>query len=192
MDLEWYMCIGCTDDFIHFISSKHLHKVHFKCDKHAHVALVADSILRIRARNVKEKVDLICKMVTQHNITGARVMRKSVSIGIPAGVEDGQTMRVQIGKQEVFITFKVRFARSKYTYFIIQVAPSAHFRRDGSDIHSDASVSVSQALLGGSINVPGIYEDTISVQVGYSLGCFDDILSDSGWYCITCTYFVKG
>jgi DnaJ family protein A protein 3 len=39
-----------------------------------------------------------------------------VSIGIPAGVEDGQTMRVQIGKQEVFITFKVRFARSKYTH----------------------------------------------------------------------------
>ncbi len=64
---------------------------------------------------------------------------------VPAGVEDGQSMRMNIGKQEVYITFMVK--------------PSSIFRRDKEDVHSDISISISQAVLGGTIKVKGIYED---------------------------------
>lgn len=66
-------------------------------------------------------------------------------------MEDGQTMRVNLGSNEVFITFRVK--------------PSDKFRREKEDIHSDVSLSIVQAILGGAVKVPGIHEDHI-LQVG--------------------------
>jgi len=48
------------------------------------------------------------------------------------------------------------------------VEKSDYFKRDGSDIHTIAKISVSQAFLGGSIRVRGIYNDH-TVQVINSL-----------------------
>ena len=62
-------------------------------------------------------------------------------------MEDGQTMRVNLGSSEVFITFRVK--------------SSEKFRRDKEDIHSDVTLSFVQAALGGAIKVPGIYEDHV-------------------------------
>lgn len=61
---------------------------------------------------------------------------------------------MQVGKKEIFITFRVE--------------KSDYFRRDGQDIHTDAIISLSQAVLGGSIRVQGIYEDQ-TIQVLYSI-----------------------
>jgi DnaJ-class molecular chaperone len=66
------------------------------------------------------------------------------------GVEDGQTVRMPVGTKEVFITFRVE--------------KSDYFRRDGADVHTDAEISLSQAVLGGTIRVRGLYEDQ-TVQV---------------------------
>lgn len=67
------------------------------------------------------------------------------AFGCDSGVEDGQTMRVNLGSSEVFVTFRVK--------------SSDKFRRDKEDIHSEAHVSIVQATLGGTIKVPGIHED---------------------------------
>ncbi|XP_059479801.1 protein tumorous imaginal discs, mitochondrial isoform X2 [Neocloeon triangulifer] len=86
---------------------------------------------------------------------GNTVQRKRVTVPVPAGIEDGQTVRMPVGKKEVFITFRVE--------------KSDYFRRDGSDIHTDANISLSQAALGGTIRVQGIYEDqTIQIMPGTS------------------------
>ncbi|CDW61169.1 DnaJ CXXCXGXG and DnaJ domain containing protein, partial [Trichuris trichiura] len=37
--------------------------------------------------------------------TGNTVQRKTVAVPVPAGIEDGQTLRIQVGKKEVFVTF---------------------------------------------------------------------------------------
>ncbi|CAH2979441.1 unnamed protein product [Chilo suppressalis] len=76
---------------------------------------------------------------------GQSVQRKKVTVPVPAGVEDGQTVRMAVGNNEVFITFKVE--------------SSTYFRRDGPDVHTDCSISVSQALLGGTVRIQGLYED---------------------------------
>lgn len=86
---------------------------------------------------------------------GQTVQRKRVTVPVPAGIEDGQTVRMNVGNKELFITFKVE--RSRY------------FKRDGSDVHTDAEISLSQALLGGTIRVQGVYDDqTIQIMSGTS------------------------
>lgn len=62
-------------------------------------------------------------------------------------MEDGQTMRANLGSSEVFITFRVK--------------SSEKFRRDKEDIHSDVNLSITQAILGGAVKVPGIHEDHV-------------------------------
>ncbi|XP_046639160.1 protein tumorous imaginal discs, mitochondrial-like isoform X2 [Daphnia pulicaria] len=84
---------------------------------------------------------------------GSTVQRKKVTVPVPAGVEDGQTVRMQVGQKEVFITFRVE--------------KSDYFRRDGADIHTDAAITFSQAVLGGAIRVQGIYEElTVDIPKG--------------------------
>lgn len=50
-----------------------------------------------------------------------------------------------VGKKEIFVTFRVEKSR--------------YFRRDGPDVHTDAEISLAQAVLGGTIRVEGVYED---------------------------------
>lgn len=69
-----------------------------------------------------------------------------MNVPVPAGVEDGQTLRLSVGKNEVYITFKV--------------ADNQDFRRDGADVYSEVAISIAQAVLGGVVRVPGVYEDT--------------------------------
>ncbi|GFQ93774.1 protein tumorous imaginal discs, mitochondrial [Trichonephila clavata] len=77
---------------------------------------------------------------------GTTVQRKKVTVPVPAGVEDGQTVRMQLSnKKDLYITFKVQ--------------KSDYFKRDGADIHTDVAISLSQALLGGTVKVQGLYED---------------------------------
>ncbi|VEN59286.1 unnamed protein product [Callosobruchus maculatus] len=86
---------------------------------------------------------------------GSTVQRKKVTIPVPAGIEDGQTVRMSIGNKELFVTFRVE--------------KSDYFKRDGADVHTEAAISVSQALLGGTIRIQGLYEDhTLQVMPGTS------------------------
>ena len=63
-----------------------------------------------------------------------------MTVPIPAGIEDGQTLRMSIGgNQEIFVT--------------VRVESSTYFRREGADVHTDASISLSQSLLGGIIRI---------------------------------------
>lgn len=81
---------------------------------------------------------------------GNTIQRKMVTVPVPAGVEDGQTVRMSVGKKEIFITFRV--------------SKSDYFRRDGADVHTEASISIAQAVLGGSVRIQGLYEDT-TIQI---------------------------
>ncbi|MBN3324242.1 DNJA3 protein, partial [Atractosteus spatula] len=82
--------------------------------------------------------------------TGQTKQRRTVKVPVPAGVEDGQTVRMSVGKKEIFITFRVQ--------------KSPVFRRDGADIHSDLFISMSQAILGGTARAQGLYE-TVNIAI---------------------------
>lgn len=58
---------------------------------------------------------------------------------------------------------------------MFRVEKSRYFKRDGADVHTDASISLSQALLGGTIRVQGVYEDQ-TIQVRFTTECMDGTL----------------
>ncbi|CAF1466002.1 unnamed protein product, partial [Adineta ricciae] len=103
--------------------------------------------LRATCRTCHGRRETIAKPCYECSGKGKTIQKKYVTIPIPAGVEDGQTMRVNLGVSEVFVMFRVK--------------PSEKFRRDKEDIHSDINISIAQAALGGTVKVPGIYEDHI-------------------------------
>ncbi|CAD7013872.1 unnamed protein product [Ceratitis capitata] len=86
---------------------------------------------------------------------GQTVQRKKVTVPVPAGIENGQTVRLQVGRKELFVTFRVE--------------PSKYFKREGADVHTEAAISIAQAVLGGTIRVQGVYEDQwINIPSGTS------------------------
>lgn len=112
--------------------------------------------LRSTCRVCKGSRMFINKPCTVCQGKGQTVQRKTVVVPVPAGVTDGQTVRMRItNNKELYVTFKV--------------AKSNYFRRDDADIHTDAVITVSQAILGGKIRVEGLYEDLdVDIKPGTS------------------------
>ncbi|KAB5526138.1 hypothetical protein PHYPO_G00148300 [Pangasianodon hypophthalmus] len=82
--------------------------------------------------------------------TGNTKQKKSLMVPVPAGVEDGQTVRMSLGSKQIYITFRVQ--------------RSPVFRRNGPDIHSDVMISVAQAILGGTARAQGLY-GTVDIAI---------------------------
>ncbi|KAM9843088.1 dnaJ heat shock protein family (Hsp40) member A3a [Aulostomus maculatus] len=110
-------------------------------------------VMRSTCRRCGGKGTVISTPCNSCRGTGQTKQRKNVMVPVPAGVEDGQTVRMPVGKKEIFITFRVQ--------------KSPVFRRDGADIHSDLFVSVAQAILGGTARTQGLYETlNLSIPAG--------------------------
>ncbi|XP_047215337.1 dnaJ homolog subfamily A member 3, mitochondrial-like isoform X1 [Girardinichthys multiradiatus] len=110
-------------------------------------------VMRSTCRRCGGKGTVISTPCNSCRGSGQTKQRKSVVVPVPAGVEDGQTVRMPVGKKEIFITFRVQ--------------KSPVFRREGADIHSDLYISVAQAILGGTARTQGLYETlNLSIPAG--------------------------
>ncbi|XP_056136635.1 dnaJ heat shock protein family (Hsp40) member A3b [Lampris incognitus] len=89
--------------------------------------------------------------------SGQTIQKQTVTVPVPAGVEDGQTVCMPVGKKEILITFRVQ--------------RSPVFRRNGADIHSDVLISVAQAILGGVARAQGLHE---TINIAIPAGCQAD------------------
>ncbi|XP_024920136.1 dnaJ heat shock protein family (Hsp40) member A3a [Cynoglossus semilaevis] len=101
-------------------------------------------VMRSTCRRCLGKGSVISTPCNSCGGKGQTKQTQTVMVPVPAGVEDGQTVRMPVGKKEIFITFRVQ--------------KSPVFRREGADIHSDLLVSVGQAVLGGTARTQGLYE----------------------------------
>uniref|UniRef100_A0A914DXJ7 Uncharacterized protein n=1 Tax=Acrobeloides nanus TaxID=290746 RepID=A0A914DXJ7_9BILA len=78
---------------------------------------------------------------------GRLVVEKHVDVRIPAGVDNGQTLRTRVGKQDVYV--------------YINVLESLRHKRVKENIYTDVEISLAQAVLGGTVPVPGIEKDHV-------------------------------
>lgn len=83
---------------------------------------------------------------------GRKEEKTTVSIHIPAGIQDGQTLRMRgegnAGRQG---------AESGDLYVHIAVKPDRRFMRDGDDIRSEITLSVIDAILGTQVDVETVH-----------------------------------
>lgn len=87
--------------------------------------------------------------------------RQRVTVKVPAGIRDGQQLRVA-----GFGQAGMNGARSGDLLVTVLVEEHEFFLRDGDDLHAAASISMVQATLGTDIKIDGILEDeTITVTI---------------------------
>jgi DnaJ-class molecular chaperone len=74
---------------------------------------------------------------------------RSLEVKVPPGIEDGQVLRLK-GQGGPGMSG----ARPGDALIEIRVSPHPYFRREGLDLHVDIPVSLTEAVLGGRIEVP--------------------------------------
>ena len=80
---------------------------------------------------------------------GRVTQERTLSVNIPAGVEDGTRIRLA-GEGEAGL----RGAATGDLYIFLSIRPHAFFQRDGADIYCRAPISMTTAALGGAFEVP--------------------------------------
>ncbi|BAT61760.1 chaperone protein DnaJ [Variibacter gotjawalensis] len=92
---------------------------------------------------------------------GGRIMReRTLSVNIPAGVEDGTRIRLS-GEGEA----GERGGPAGDLYIFLGIEQHAFFQRDGADLHCRAPISLVTAALGGTFEVPTIDGGKTRVKV---------------------------
>ncbi|MBO8156030.1 MAG: molecular chaperone DnaJ [Bacillaceae bacterium] len=94
--------------------------------------------------------------------------RKKIHIKIPAGIDDGQQIRVS-GQGEAGING----GPAGDLYVVIRVRPHEFFERDGDDIFCDVPLTFAQAALGDEIEVPTVHGKVkLKIPAGTQSGTF--------------------
>jgi molecular chaperone DnaJ len=83
--------------------------------------------------------------------SGRTNREKTLSVNIPAGIEDGTRIRVA-GEGEAGL----RGGPPGDLYIFVTIRPHRFFRRDGADIQCRVPIPMTTAALGGSIEVPTV------------------------------------
>ena len=103
--------------------------------------------------------------------------RRTVSIDIPSGVDDGMRLRVS-GEGDAPPTGQAANPSAKSTrgdlYVLIRVAKDHKFSRSGSDVLYTALIPLTTAVLGGEVKVPTL-DGEVMVKVATGTGTGDKI-----------------
>ena len=98
--------------------------------------------------------------------TGYTRTAKVLEVNIPAGINDGQRIRM-VGKGEPGLNG----GAAGDLYIEIRIRPSEIFERDGDDLHMDLPISFATAALGGEVEVPTLEGKTrITIPEGTQSG----------------------
>ena len=111
------------------------------------------------------------------NGAGVVRTRKTVSVDIPGGVEDGMRIRIT-GEGDAAPTATASSQNVRSTngdlYVFIRVSPDSKFSRSGADVLYTASIPLTTALLGGEITVPTL-DGEVKIKVATGTGTGDKI-----------------
>ncbi len=79
---------------------------------------------------------------------------QTVSVTIPAGAKDGQSLRLK-GLLQNGANLKLK----------VHIEPHARFRREGDDLLVDVPISLAEAVLGAKVNAPTLDGGSVTVTV---------------------------
>ena len=94
--------------------------------------------------------------------------RQHVSVEVPAGIREGQQLRVS-----GFGEAGIRGAAAGDLIVTCRIQPHEFFERDGDNLHARINASFIQAILGADVEISGIFEGE-KVKVRIPEGCQND------------------
>jgi DnaJ-class molecular chaperone len=102
------------------------------------------------------------------NGQGSEIKKRTVTVDIPPGIDSGMNMRLagqgaegDKGAQSGNLLLQV----------MVREDPQQHFTREGTDVHTEVSISLTQAILGGTVEIETL---TGSVEMKIPKGCQPD------------------
>ena len=106
-----------------------------------------------------------CRMC---NGSGRRNIKNSISVKIPAGIDNDSRLRVENSGNE-----GINGGQSGDLYILIKVKPHEIFYRENNDIICEVIIDVMTAIVGGEVNVPTISGNVkLKVPSGIQYGTF--------------------
>ena len=97
--------------------------------------------------------------------SGQKLEPATLSVNVPAGIDDGQRLKLR-GEGE-----RVASGAAGDLYVEIAVKPHSTFKRQGAEIVCEFPLTYSQAVLGGSVEVPTLEgEATLKIPAGTESG----------------------
>jgi DnaJ-class molecular chaperone len=106
------------------------------------------------APEVESEVTIPFLTAVQGGTVNLQLDGKELSVKIPAGIEDGQALRLQ-GQAPGGGNLRLK----------VRIQPHPYFKREGKNIILEAALSVSEAVLGTKIDVPTIDGSRLTVKV---------------------------
>ncbi|HSJ92867.1 MAG TPA: molecular chaperone DnaJ [Gaiellaceae bacterium] len=85
---------------------------------------------------------------------GRLVVRRRLEVDVPAGIEDGQRIRVRGGGHA-----GVRGGEAGNAFVLVRIRPDPRFVRDGDDLHTVVRIPMTDAALGARVHAPALGED---------------------------------
>ena len=110
--------------------------------------------------NCRGSGEVIADPCTNCDGEGRALKRRSLSVKIPAGVDEGTRIRVT-GEGEA----GVRGAASGDLYIFVHMKRHAIYAREGTTLVAECPVSFTAAALGGSISLPGLDGAKIDIKI---------------------------
>jgi molecular chaperone DnaJ len=89
------------------------------------------------------------RMCEPCNGTGQETRAETIAVGIPAGISDGERVRVPgMGNAGL------RGGPAGDVYITVHVTPHSLYRREGDDLHMSVPIAIHEAALGAKIDIP--------------------------------------
>jgi DnaJ-class molecular chaperone len=107
-----------------------------------------------RPEPVESEVEVPFEVAAGGGSVTLEVGGRRIDVKVPAGIEDGKKLRVPAeatGSSEVILR--------------VRIAPHPYFRREGADVYLDVPISLAEAVLGGSVEVPTVGGERLGVKV---------------------------
>jgi DnaJ-class molecular chaperone len=109
---------------------------------------------RPRPEEIESEVTVPFETAASGGTVSLSVGGRDIDVRVPAGMADGKKLRVPAsatGSADLILT--------------VRVSPHPYFKRDGNDLLLEVPVSVSEAVLGGRVEVPTLAGERLTVRV---------------------------
>jgi DnaJ-class molecular chaperone len=109
---------------------------------------------RAAAEPVESEVTVPFTVAANGGSVSIDVGGRQIDVKVPAGIENGKKLRVPASA-----------TGSGDVHLKVKVAPHPYFRRDRLDVLLDVPISLAEAVLGGTVEVPTVAGDRFTVKV---------------------------